>query len=215
MFDECNETYGSSRTWVTDNVGAGAIFFNHPVADHPGVFRASTGTTSSGIGRAIRGSSPTSDSSNRQYLLGTDDLVVEALIRIPTLPDGTQTFTYTVGLRSSFSGSSLSLVAASVVYTAGAVKWRLSTRNEASTSTDVDSAGAAPSANTWHLVKITANTSTITLHIDNVLHCTNSTALPDGGMAPYIQIIKSAGTTSLDGDCDFFWIHQDFSAPRF
>lgn len=211
LLDHCFDWVGASAEWKTDVSASGSFSSIAGEQHHPGIYRGTTGTAAgAGYGRAIRGQSATVDTNNRNWVLSSTNLVVEALIRAPVLPNGTDTFAVNVGLLSSFSAANKSLLAANLDYTAGACKWTLTTRNEASTLTTISSTGTAPSANTWHHVKLVANTTSIALYVDGTLHCTASANLPDGGMVPYFQVFKSAGSADRSGDLDFIWVYQTY-----
>jgi hypothetical protein len=65
------------------------------VANHPGIDQIETGTTATG--RAAIQTALTA------FLLGGGSAVFETVVRIPTLPDGTQSFAFRIGFGDSVS----------------------------------------------------------------------------------------------------------------
>ena len=219
-FDGATPQSTSDEPWAESASGTGSpgAINNYitPLADHPGIWTLATGTATTGYGAVARSGNITTDVAEG-YLIGADNLVVEWLACIDTLPNGTQTFEASLGLASSFSGAGAAArhIFATVRWNGSAVRWRLSTRT-ASTSTDSDASTAAPTAGQWFYVKLTINSTSVNLDVNGTNILTNTTNIPTAnGVCLGAEIRKSAGTTDRSMHLDLVRVTRTFSTPRF
>lgn len=214
-FTDCEDEFGAStaQEWQVDAVGAGTAVGLSGVAGVPGVWTLSTGTTATGFARVIRG------------LPGTATLIVtldatqvtefQSRVRVPTLPDGTQTFSAAVGWRDAFLTTALVQFAAVYDSGSGNVYWQGLARTAAGVSTTTTfTSGPVVVANTWYRLKIVATTGLLTFYVDDVAVGTITTNIPTTGMTMYGAISKTVGTTNRTFQVDYFWTHIDFITPR-
>lgn len=214
-FDSATSQASSDEPWTKASSGtAAAVSDNDADANHPGVWTLETGTTSAGFAAVCMDSDFSIDGLNG-YKLNSDALTVEWLVRVPTLPTGTQTFEFHVGLASLWTSALTPArrALAIVRWDGSAVKWRLETRHAGTSTTSDHSAG--PSANTWHHVKLTCSTSQVTLDVDGTNILTNTTNIPTTGVTLGAMIVKTAGSTNRTADLDFTRVRKTFSTPRY
>lgn len=214
-FTDCDYgMFGASAgggQFALSNAGTGSNTLATAVDGHPGVISGTTGTSNTGRSGAIVGFSGASETT--WLILGTDALIFDALIQIPTLPDGTNTFEFAIGFLGRANGSSTSGVVAKVAWNGSAAIWRL-TGISSGSSTNAD-ATSGPTASTWHYVKLEATSTGAELFIDGVSVATLSTGLPSAGFSLGYHIIKSAGTTARTALIDFMRARQTFGTSRF
>lgn len=215
FFTDCEYgMFGASAgggSFALANSGTGSNTLAVAAAGHPGVISATTGTSTTGRSGAIVGFSGTSETT--WLMLSADALIFDALVQVPTLPDGTNTYEFAVGFLGRANGSSTSGVVAKVAWNGSAAIWRL-TGISSGSSTNADAA-SGPTASAWHYVKIEATSTGAELFIDGVSVATLSTGLPSAGFSVGYHIIKSAGTTARTASIDFLRVRQTFSTPRF
>lgn len=209
--DEVSSATGNSTVFV-DTSGAGSSSGRISVAGRPGVVRMTTGTTTTGYGRVIRARDAVTNPT--VYTLGTNPLYFEAEMRAPTLPDAAQQFNFAAGMRETYNTGAL--VAAQIMWDTGSasVKWALLTRTTGGALTTTLSSVSTPVANQWHRVRLVMTSTQIDLYVDGVLQCSSTTNLPNAAITPYAGCNKVAGTTSRNGDVDWFWVYQDYSGGR-
>jgi hypothetical protein len=178
------------------------------VAGHPGVMQHATGTTATGNARAI-------STATAGILLGNNTLWgFETVLRIPTLSNGTERFTY----RSGFidSGTTESTDGCFFRYTDSVIagNWQGVCRSNSTESTC--NTGVAAVANTWIRLTITVNsTGTSTdFATDGTSRCQITTNIPTGagrGTAYGTMVLKSIGTTTRTVDVDYVEVRGEFT----
>jgi hypothetical protein len=204
-----------SAYWITSLTGTpSATCINVGIADHPGVFRCTTGTSTSGVASFYLAQSAGSAATNERWLLSSNAIVVDFLMRVSALPDGTQTYSAQGGLAR---GDSLAHRLAGLIRWSGsAAVFALVTTNAGSTTTTDQTAGSAPSANTWYLIRLEATSSTCSMYVNGVLVVSGHTGnIPTLGMTVYGGAYKSAGSTSRDVDFDYYRVYQAISGGRY
>lgn len=217
-FDDFDTEISSSTfstDWTIQASGSGASVTRLGVAGRPGVFRCSTGTTTTGFARALRGGSVTSNTP--VYLLGAIEIEYQGEFRVSALPTSTDQWSATSGLRDAFNTTSLAAVSLQWDAASSAAKFMLLTRTAAgATSTTLGS--ATPAANTWYRVKLVMTSSQIDLYLmiggSWVLQASSTTNLPDTGMTTFIQGLKTAGTANREADFDWNRVRQVFPSGR-
>jgi protein involved in polysaccharide export with SLBB domain len=175
--------------------------------NHPGISSMSTGTTATGRA-AIQ-------TNNAAIQLAGGAAVLEACIRIPSLPTVAEAFAYRIGF-----GDSVSADMTDGVYfelTQANANWQCATANN-STRTKVNS-GVAAAANTFYRLRIEVNAdgTQALLYIDSVLVATMTTNIPSGAgrqLGIVASIIKSAGVTSRTAEQDYIAAKIAFTAQR-
>ena len=175
-----------------------------------GVQTQSTGTDTTG-----RSGSLLFSNQSPEYGLGEGTLTFTAYIKIPTLSDGTNTFTVKVGLGTSVTAVADTDAIRFVYASATSANWRYSTI--ASSAETVTSSSTAVGTGWTHLkwVLNAAGTS-VEFFVDGVSLGTNTTNIPlnSSGMSYIHLIIKSAGTTSRDLSVDYVEFYNTFTTAR-
>ena len=175
-----------------------------------------TGTNSSDASGLIVGSlNSQAGTSSAVIPHASNTIRVDCAIRVPTLPDGTDTFIATCGLgqRAPFAnaGTNNNMVLGQVIWNGSAVRWNLKTQVNGGSATNT-AASSGPSANTWYQVTLNITTGTVTMLVDGVQVATHSTNIPTGGMNGYMAIEKSAGTSARSADLDYMLIQQTLAS---
>jgi hypothetical protein len=207
-FDDFIGAIASNGDWQPTLGGTGTIT-SPATVNHPGVIRCNRGTTAGNSAQVFLG---VPSSATTKYILDTIDLDVEWLMRIETVADGTNDFEVACGLRDQSGGTQRAMAVASRA--SGALKWELRTQNGGATTTGV-AVSAAPTAGTWHLVKLVASSTRVALYVDNVLIVTNTTQLPTTGMTLFCGMFGVAGSTTRTADFDFVRVRQSYPSGRY
>ena len=206
----------SASTFATDwtyaNSGTSSATGLSAAADHPGVFRLTHGTTAGAYSRIFNYGDTTATS--RKLVPSSHKITMEWAAAFQTAPTAANNYNAAVGARASFA-SSISVVAATLLYDSGtsSVRWQLSTRNEAGSTTSTLSGSAVSiTAGQYYRLKLEIDTSTASLYVDGALVAQHSTNLPDGGMALYAQMLQAAGAATRYMDLDWVDVQQDLSS---
>lgn len=207
-----------SSDWSSESSGTGAAISRTAIAGRGGIITLGTGTTSTGYSRASRSSSV---STAQSIYLASDTypLFLEAEIRTPTLPDGTNTFSADVGFRTTLNATN-ALACIGIRWDSGgaAAAFVGVARNAAGSSTTTVGTGATPAANTWYRVKLEVGSTYVKGYVwvtgswVQVFNITTTT--PDAAMAAYMAVTKSAGSTSRTMDIDWVKISIPTSGGR-
>ena len=205
--DFLNSLNGVPFTAAVSGTGTAANVNVAGEANHPGINQIETGTTATG--RAAIQSALTN------ILLGGGAVVFEAVVRIPTLPDGTESFAFRIGF-----GDSVSADFADGVYfqlSQADTEWQCKTASN-STRTTSDS-GHTAQANTWTRLRIEINAAgtEANFYIDGTLKATITTNIPTGAgrqTGIVAHIIKSAGITERTAQLDYIYAGIDFTTAR-
>lgn len=202
----------TGQAWDVDVTGTGAaVSETTGDATHIGVLSLSTGTTATG--RVYQALSPVAASQGLRYIFNaTKPWVTEWMIQIPTLPDGTQTFSTRVGFRNGPSGTSYAM--AMVVWDTSAVKWSLQT-NDGTTPTVQYSTTTAITAATWYRLRLECTTTEVRMYVNGVLEITNTTTIPTVAMQLVADILKSLGATARTMLIDWATLKTEFVTDRF
>lgn len=202
-----NALNGTPFTTAASGTGAAGNTSIAGDSNHPGIVQIETGTTTTG-----RGAFQSNLSTIR---LGGGAAVFEGLARIPTLPDGTESFAFRIGF-----GDSVSADMTDGVYfelTQADSDWQCKTANN-STRTTYDT-GQAAAANTWTRLRIEVNAdgTEANFYIDGTLRATISTNIPTGAsrqLGVMSGVIKSAGTTERTAQIDYVYAQIEFTTAR-
>lgn len=195
-------------TALTSGTAAAVTSLAIPDNTGIGVYTAITGTTTTG--RAALLSYPS-------LCFGSGALIWEARIQIPTLSDGTETFTVRAGLLDS---PTTQTNAAYFSYTHGTNSGKFQCiTSDNGTPTTADS-GITVVAGTWYRLRIEVNaagTSAAFFINSASAAATNSANIPTGAAKPFaggFGIVKSAGTTSRSLYADYEYLKWTPTAAR-
>lgn len=208
LFSDFEDTLnGTPFTAAASGTGASGGTAGTGDTNHTGVVQISTGTTTTGNGGFMTAATA--------LRLSGGDAVIEALVRVPTLPDGTDSFAFRVGFGDS-AGADMT-DGAYFELTQASANWQCATASN-STRTKTNSSTAA-AANTWTRLKITVNAAgtSVKFYINGTLVATNTTNIPtaagrETGLAT--NIVKSAGTTARTADVDYLQASIVYTTSR-
>ncbi len=185
--------------------GSGVTAAQVTTGHHNGTVRLVPGTTSTGIAQ-VR-------SSHWNMPPGSGRLRMGALVRVPTVSDGTDTFFCGMGFKD-FDGSWSNLVtggnAIVIRYSHGtnSGKWQAGACGGASSSVDL---GVTVVANTWYWLEIdvAADGSEAKFYVNGALGGTLNTNMPTAALGYAVGTQKTLGTTSRSFDCDYYYCYWE------
>ena len=200
---EENGARGNAALYALTASGAGG---GHTTISVSGIVNGagelSTGTTTTGRAH----SSHQAGASSLVLDAASGMILYDAIVAIPTLPDGTQTFGVAVGLLDVANNVDQTDGCYFRLTTASANFQAITSSNSTRTTTDT---GFAPSAGQFYRLKIVAinatevrfyiSTQSINCTADMTLVATNTTNIPTGAgreMGAGLGIVKTAGTTA-------------------
>lgn len=200
---------------VTSGSGATvSVLASTNEADHPGVCTLATGTTTTG-----RASCSTAMNT---ILLGGGRIRFTALVKIVTLSDGTDTYTFRSGFGDEVGISFTEFVDGVAFRYSNGVnsgKWECYCRaNDVETTAD---SGITVAADTWYCLQIEVNddASSASFYIDGVSVATIATNIPSASTRDtsivWAWMQKSAGTNAREARWDVVRAEQRFTTPRF
>lgn len=190
--------------------GAGPSGINNG-GSHPGVIRIDTGTTTSGY-TSIRGAN------NNSYKLSAGRIRMGALVRVPTLSTGTETFYCFFGLKDATGGlAGVTTNSVGIRYSSAvnSGKWQAFCSNGA--SSNVGDTGVTVTANQWYWLEIdvSADGTAVQFFVNgsrtNSFTSAIQTALPATANVVHYpaEVQKSAGTTARSLDIDFYYAYAE------
>lgn len=189
--------------------GAGTTHITTGSAQHPGIVRLSTGTTTTGFcGQYTL-------SGNSSIILGAGKTHLQAVLTLSAASDGTDTYYSNVGLFDATTPNPNNGIYFRYTHSENSGKWQGFCANGGSrTSVDL---GITPAGGTWTRFGWELNSAgtSVQFYVDGV--ATGSaitTNIPTGALIPRHYIIKTAGTTNRDLDIDAWQLVQEFSTPR-
>lgn len=204
-----------NTNWTQIAGGAGAasattLAYND--SNTHGVVEFNSGTSATGfIHRTLGGVTTGAFTSGMRA--GGGAITMEFMVYIPVLSDGTQEFSFQMGLKEAYVSSTDHIVC---TYNRAAygTNWQLITRS-ASTDTIVNS-GVAVAAATWVKVRIEVNAagSSVDLYLDDVLVANSATNIPTVDIAPILSLIKSVGTTARTVAVDYAKIYKRYTTAK-
>ena len=179
------------------------------VAGHPGILQLQTGTTATGNARAV-------STAAAGILLGnSSEWRFGSGVRIPTLSNGTQRFSYRAGFMDS--GTADSVDGCYFRYTDNVIAgdWQGVCRSNSTESTC--DTNIAVVANTWFRLDVVVNSagSSVDFLTDGTSRCQIATNIPTGagrGTSFGVMLLKSVGTTSSVVDVDYVHIRGEFAS---
>lgn len=180
------------------------------VTGHQGIVQLSTGTTSGGW--SVAGS----NDSGAAYVVGSEVLRYESLQRIPTLSDGTNTFTVRTGWGNAVSSDGTNGCFFKYSHAVQSGNWQGVCMNS-SVATTCDTTVAVVGG-TWYRTTVEINAAgTAATFTVNGASCTINSGLPGGTgeeMSFNAAISKSVGTTARDMDVDYVEILIQYPTSR-
>ena len=182
--------------WNVNVSGSGSLLSEVSLSvSTPGVKRLSTGTTSSGYTYVAHQSVMVNNESSGQQLWR---------VRVPTLPDGTDTFTVACGLVRGVLTEGVWFG-----FEAGDANWGLFTAN-GSTTTKTDT-GQALSTD-WIWFRVVRAPTYAALYMDGTAVALTASTLPTGSpvLTPQAWVVKSTGTSQRFVDLDVCNIEHEF-----
>lgn len=223
LFDDFDTATGAGMTgWSNFNAGTGAVqTITNGEANHPGIVAHNTGTTNTGRSGMVR--------SSASVLLGGGTYVYETVVRIPVLSNATDEFSVRCGLGDGTAADHVDGVYFEYNRASTGNYWVIKTAsNSVRTSATLDGTSGNPTvavtANTWYRLRaeINAAGTSVTFYIDTAAGTrtsvgTISTNIPTGAgrqCCPLMHILKSAGTTNVTAEVDYWEHQQKFTTLR-
>lgn len=201
-------SFAAGTQFISTGSGAASSNFNAET-NHPGMITLTTGTTTTG--RTVCSSS----SATTSIVLGGGAIRFGSVFIIPTLSDGTNTFTIRTGLTNGGNGDGNYGVYFRYTNGVNGGEWQ-GVALDGGAETTLDTNTAADTS--WHRYEfeITAAGTSVEFFIDGSSVGTISSGLPtvgQTGVTP-LAIQKSAGTTARVARIDAFWLFLEFTTPR-
>jgi hypothetical protein len=199
--------YGTNAAAGT-SVNTGAVT---SVAGHPGIVQFDAGTTTTGRVSLMSGH-------EQGILLGGNDIWrFESVLRVPTLSNGTDTFTVRSGFMDNNDVESTDGCFFRYTNGTNGGKWQGVCR--ASGSENTCDTTIAVGANTWYRLNIAVNAAgtSVDFATDGTSRCQVTATIPTGageGTGYGTHIKKSAGTTSRVIDMDYVEVIGQLNTPR-
>jgi hypothetical protein len=201
MFQKTNDgifNWWTSGSGASNDLNVSTTF----QSSRPGVVTSSTGTTTSGYAQIFG-----NDASNPNKAMTVTKGYTEfnAMVYFDNLSDGTDTYTYKMGLVNAYSSSTGQTEEVTIGYSSGinSGKWFLRTQ-AGSTITDVDS-GITVVADTWYHIRwVCYDGDKVHFWINGTYGGESTTNIPTATIAPIHSIWKTAGSTARTVDADYF-----------
>lgn len=208
-----NGNNASLLGWAPDTNGSGGTLSTgaNATSGHPGVWIIGTGSSTTGSSNIRLENSSTQG----MFILGGGAISIQWVCQIPTLSDGTNTFTVRIGF-----GSNTAADFNNGVYFQGDTNadthWLIKTAANGSRSSTTSSNVIDTN---WHRyrIDISADATLATYYVDDVSIGTQSTNIPTNStyyISPYVQIVKSAGSTERTVNVDLFVLYQKLTNSR-
>lgn len=197
--------------WQPSVSGTGAAInnVNTGLAGHASNVTLTTGTTTTGW--AVAGSL-------NNYIVPSDGaMTIEFVVSLPTLSDGTNTYIMRAGVNPSGTSTALGSNELAFEYdSTQSANWRFYTRASSTQTTGVSTTAVTSG---WHHLQIVTNAanSSVSFYVDGsaLANSPLTTNVPTGLMLPYLDIIKSAGTTARTVIFDLFKFTQTLNSARY
>lgn len=202
----------SDSMLVFNNSGSGSdISEGTGSAGRPGQLVLETGTATTGAAGFFAGGTSS-------LLLGNNDIwYYELATRLPTLSDGTESYTYFAGFSDNNFGEATDGCYFRYTHSVNSGNWQGVCRNNSTESTC--DTGIAVASGTWYRLTVTVNGTGTSADFltDGVSRCQVATNIPtsSGRETSYTNaIVKSAGTTERTALIDYFEILGNLGASR-
>lgn len=179
---------------------------------HPGILQMATGTTTTGSCIVRYGAN---NNNNWPIVLGGGQLTVIWILKLDQLSNGTDTFSVSFGIGNSNSG----LEAPSGCYFLGDsnsnANWLIKTAKASSRTSQTTTSTIDTSYHTY-MIQVNAAATSVAYYIDGsqVTNSPLSTNIPTAQIGPFCYITKSAGSTSVTMELDYFYMYQQLTSNR-
>lgn len=211
---DANAAAIGNTNWLNRNTGTGAIAAAHTTVDsgHPGVLELNCGTTTTGSCLIETGQN---NNTNWPIILGGGAITVIWVLQLPTLSNGTDTYTIDFGLMNANNGQPIQNGVFFQYTDAGTNAHYFAGTAKASVQTTTDS-GVIALAATWTTFQININAAgtSATYFINGSSVATINTNMPTAQIGPNAFILKSAGTTARTMQIDMFYMFQKLTNAR-
>lgn len=197
--------YSSTEGLATQHVGGSTSNVSTTSTGHPGITQLSTGTSTTGsAGLGI----------DRHFWCGTGMLIAEYVLRVPTLSDGTNTFTVSVGFMDDFGNGVAN--GAQIKYSHGLNTGKLQGVTTAASSASTVDLGITVVAGTWYKLRIEVNAAgtLVTFYVNGTSSGTLSTTIPSATTGVGVSNVKSLGTSSRNLDLDYLMYDVTLTTAR-
>jgi len=197
--------FGTGQSGTGASVGK----LNTNVSGRAGILVLTTGTTATGYA-AI----DTWGTSNT-YRYDDGQTVFETSVRLPVLSDATNEYSFSVG--GAVQNNTIGNDGAFFTYNRASLgaNWQAASRLSGSQTTS--NSNVAVVANTWVRLALIVNATgtSITYYIDGVLVATITTNIQAAGAGREgCLLVKSAGTTSVTANIDYYFLGKTFTTAR-
>lgn len=213
---DVNSSGNGNTTFIHNFSGTGATATPNAsgVVDsgHPGVLQMTPGTTTTGSSELRYGAN---NNNAWPIIIGGGQITIIWVVKLDQLSNGTDTFVVRFGLGNANNGGD----PPSGIYFEGDANananWLIKTA-KASSRTATASNSAIDT--NWHTYMIQANAaaSSIAYYIDGTQVNVSplATNIPTAQIGPFIMITKSAGTTAVTMEVDYFYMYQQLTSNR-
>lgn len=190
--------------WIVSGTTAAAAAF----ADHPGVYGASTGTSTSGTAYISPGPTAT-------WIPGGGRCEVGFVFRTPSsLSDGTDIYRMRVGFIDTVPAAAsdpTNFIGFDYKHDVNSGNWRCFV-----TGIAAQDSGVAVATTTWTHLKFVINAagSSVDFYVNDVYKATVSGTLPSSGMWLHCGLRKGAGTGARVMYIDMGYLHQQLTTDR-
>lgn len=206
-----NFTFPSDGYWGNAATANGGAMTQLSDTNGAGVANLSTGASSASGRSAFDGWS----NGTAAYTTGDGEIYMEWRVRIPTLSDGTDTFTVTIAGAAGASATPLNGIFMRYTHGENSGNWTLVCRVSGSETSATT--GVAVAANTWVRVGIRVNAAGTSVQavIDDVNSGTPiTTNIPTQFTRFGGGIFKSVGTAARTLEVDYTYYRKTFTTPR-
>jgi hypothetical protein len=192
--------------------GTGALIENE--AGHIGIFQLSTASSATGRGSLLASINP----AIQPFTAGDGAITFESQIRIPTLSDGTDTYSIRLGFQDTATGGVSTDGAYFEYLQTTSANWRFVTANNSTRTTTEGSSPVAVASGSWITLRvdINADATEAKFYVNDTLIATTTTNIPGSGRAfGYgVHILKSVGTAARTVDIDYIYVNKTLTTPR-
>jgi hypothetical protein len=180
-----------------------------------GASRASAqGVLALGTGTSTTGQSNVIVTAGKRIVVGGGEMRLRYRFRVPTLSDGTNSFSLALGLRDVITGAATDQIDIAYTHGTNSGRWQLRTRASGVLTTVNGTVGPVANTDTTLELVVNAAGSSVELFADGVSMGTSSTNIPTLPLAFMTLIAKSAGTTARTIEMDLMQIKQTLTTAR-
>jgi hypothetical protein len=176
---------------ATSGTGSGSTLDTTQTAANPGVWRMTTGTTTTGWAYV------SGNNSAQALFLGGGLTIFEVIVKLSAVSDGTDTYSSVLGVTNSQAGVPTNGIYFSYTHSTNGGNWTFNCL-KASSTTSVDTGVAASTSAYQRLTWIMNSAGTsVQAYVNGVAAgAAITTNIPVAALQPVLNIVKTAGTTS-------------------